>query len=267
MTSPSSSRTTRSTPCVDGCCGPMLRIISSVRIAPGVAISMSIPPPRTIQCSAADEKAARSCVSIGETSCHGCSFLPTSPPATTASARGTLTRMSATEPRRRVPSVDALLRGGPGKRAARSLGRPVVKLALRRALEEVRAAAAKGADPPADDEILARALALASDAATGLTPVINATGVVLHTGLGRAPLPEAAARAAAQAGSGYSDLEVDRATGRRGRRTARAELLLRSLTGAEAALVVNNGAAGVLLSLGALAKGKQVLVSRGELIE
>ena len=175
--------------------------------------------------------------------------------------------MSATEPRRRVPSVDALLRGEPGKRAARSLGRPVVKLALRRALEEVRAAAAKGVDPPADDEILARALTLASDAAMGLTPVINATGVVLHTGLGRAPLPEAAARAAAQAGAGYSDLEVDRATGRRGRRTARAELLLRSLTGAEAALVVNNGAAGVLLSLGALAKGKQVLVSRGELIE
>lgn len=175
--------------------------------------------------------------------------------------------MSATEPRRRVPSVDALLRGEPGKRAARSLGRPVVKLALQRALEEVRAAAAKGTDPPADDEILARALALASDAATGLTPVINATGVVLHTGLGRAPLPEAAARAAARAGAGYSDLEVDRVTGRRGRRTARAELLLRSLTGVEAALVVNNGAAGVLLSLGALAKGKQVLVSRGELIE
>jgi L-seryl-tRNA(Ser) seleniumtransferase len=79
--------------------------------------------------------------------------------------------------------------------------------------------------------------------------------------------PAAAARAAARAAAGYSDLEVDRVTGRRGRRTARAELLLRSLTGAEAALVVNNGAAGVLLSLGALARGKQVLVSRGELIE
>jgi L-seryl-tRNA(Ser) seleniumtransferase len=175
--------------------------------------------------------------------------------------------MTAPEPRRRVPSVDALLRGEPGKRAARSLGRPVVKLALQRTLEQVRAAVAKGEDPLADDEILARALALASDVATGLTPVINATGVVLHTGLGRAPLPEAAARAAARAAAGYSDLEVDRVTGRRGRRTARAELLLRSLTGAEAALVVNNGAAGVLLSLGALARGKQVLVSRGELIE
>ncbi|HEU4356592.1 MAG TPA: L-seryl-tRNA(Sec) selenium transferase [Actinomycetota bacterium] len=175
--------------------------------------------------------------------------------------------MSASEPRRRVPSVDALLRSEPGKRAARSLGRPVVKLALRWTLEEVRTDVAEGREPRAPDEILARALALASDAATGLTPTINATGVVLHTGLGRAPLPEDAARAAANAAAGYSDLEVDRVTGRRGRRTARAELLLRSLTGADAALAVNNGAAGVLLSLAALARGRQVLASRGELIE
>ena len=175
--------------------------------------------------------------------------------------------MSASEPRRRVPSVDALLRSEPGKRAARSLGRPVVKFALQRTLEDVRTDVAGGAEPPTRDEILARALALASDAATGLTPAINATGVVLHTGLGRAPLPEEAARAAARAAASYSDLEVDRVTGRRGRRTARAELLLRALTGAEAGLVVNNGAAGVLLSLAALARGRQVLVSRGELIE
>ena len=175
--------------------------------------------------------------------------------------------MSASEPRRRVPSVDALLRAEPGKRAARALGRPLVKLALQRTLEEVRAAAAKGAEPPTDDEILARALAMASDVATGLTRAVNATGVVLHTGLGRAPLPEDAARAAARVAVGYADLEIDRASGRRGRRTARAELLLQALTGAEAALVVNNGAAGVLLALTALAKGKQVLVSRGELIE
>jgi len=138
-----------------------------------------------------------------------------------------------------------------------------VKHAIRRTLDEVRDSAAHGAPPPADDEILARALAVASDAATGLTVVINATGVVLHTGLGRAPLPEAAVDAAARAGSGYSDLEVERATGARGRRSTRAELMLTALTGAEAALVVNNGAAGVLLGLAALARGKQVLVSRG----
>src|SRR3990170_2647692 len=111
------------------------------------------------------------------------------------------------------------------------------------------------------------AVAAASRAAGGLTQVINATGVVLHTGLGRARLPEGAARAAARAGAGYSDLEIDRDTGKRGRRTSRAELLLTAITGAEDALVVNNGAAGVMLALACLARGRQVLVSRGELIE
>ncbi len=175
--------------------------------------------------------------------------------------------MRASEARRRLPSVDALLRSEPGRRACEVLGRPLVKLAIREVLDELRAAAAGGVDPPAADDILARAFQLASGAANGLVPVINATGVILHTGLGRAPLPKEAAEAAARAATGYADLEVERATGRRGRRTARAELLLRALTGAEAALVVNNGAAGVLLALAALAKGKQVLVSRGELIE
>jgi L-seryl-tRNA(Ser) seleniumtransferase len=127
--------------------------------------------------------------------------------------------------------------------------------------------AGRGIEPPEDDVILARAAGLASFAATGLQRVINATGVVLHTGLGRAPLPARAAEAAARASVGYSDLEVERATGKRGHRTTRAEILLTSLTGAEAGLVVNNGAAGLLLALAALARGKQVLVSRGELIE
>jgi L-seryl-tRNA(Ser) seleniumtransferase len=175
--------------------------------------------------------------------------------------------MSASEPRRRIPSVDALLRSDPGRRASATFGRTLVKHAVQRSLDEVRAAAQRGIAPPTDDEILARALETASDAATGLTPAINATGVVLHTGLGRAPLPARAAAAAAAAAAGYSDLEIDRTTGRRGTRTARAELLLTALTGAGAALVVNNGAAGVLLALSALARGKQVLVSRGELIE
>ena len=121
--------------------------------------------------------------------------------------------------------------------------------------------------PPPDDEILARALALASGTASGLVRVINATGVVLHTGLGRAPLPERAAAAAARAGQGYVDLEVDRESGARGRRSTRAERLLTSMTGAEDALVVNNGAAALLLALASLARGKGVLVSRGELIE
>jgi L-seryl-tRNA(Ser) seleniumtransferase len=169
--------------------------------------------------------------------------------------------------RRRIPSVDALLRSEPGRRAAASLGRPLLKAELVRALAEARAAAAGGGAPPQADEILARAFQSAAGVAGGLTPVINATGVILHTGLGRAPLPEDALRAVVRAARGYTDLEVDRSTGRRGRRGSRAETLLTAITGAEAALVVNNGAAALLLSIAALAKGRQVLVSRGELIE
>src|SRR3990170_1250835 len=171
------------------------------------------------------------------------------------------------EPRRRIPSVDSLLRSEPGKRASANFGRVLMKRTLGATLAEVRTAASRGLEPPSDDVVLARAVAAASRAAGGLTRVINATGVVLHTGLGRARLPEGAARAAARAGAGYSDLEIDRDTGKRGRRTSRAELLLTAITGAEDALVVNNGAAGVMLALACLARGKQVLVSRGELIE
>jgi L-seryl-tRNA(Ser) seleniumtransferase len=101
----------------------------------------------------------------------------------------------------------------------------------------------------------------------GISEVLNATGIVLHTGLGRAPLPPSAVRAVLRSARGYSDLEVDRETGGRGRRTARAETLIVALTGAEAALVVNNNAAALLLGLAALAEKKDVLVSRGELIE
>ncbi|HKX33831.1 MAG TPA: L-seryl-tRNA(Sec) selenium transferase [Actinomycetota bacterium] len=171
------------------------------------------------------------------------------------------------EPRRRIPSVDALLRSEPGRRASGTFGRPLVKHALSITLEQVREAAERGTEPPPDDEILARALGLTSATAAGLVRVINATGVVLHTGLGRAPLPARAAAAAARAGQGYVDLEVDRATGARERRSTRAERLLTSMTGAEDALVVNNGAAALLLALASLARGKGVLVSRGELIE
>ncbi|MGZ5349263.1 MAG: L-seryl-tRNA(Sec) selenium transferase [Actinomycetota bacterium] len=169
--------------------------------------------------------------------------------------------------RRSVPSVDALLRSEPGRRAAASLGRLLLKRCLAVTLDEVRAAAAGGAEVPTADDILARACQRASRIASGLTPVINATGVILHTNLGRAPLPVDAARAAARAASAYADLEVDRATGKRGRRGGRAEELLIALTGAEDVLVVNNCAAALLLALAALAKRKEVLVSRGELIE
>ena len=173
----------------------------------------------------------------------------------------------AAEARRRIPSLDTLLRSDAGKHASATFGRSLVKASLARTLQEVRAAAARGAEPPSDDVILAHALRATALVAHGLTRVINGTGVVLHTGLGRAPLPPAAALAAADAAAGYSDLELDRETGARGRRSSRAEATLTAITGADDALVVNNGAAAVLLVLAGLARGKQVLVSRGELIE
>jgi L-seryl-tRNA(Ser) seleniumtransferase len=142
-----------------------------------------------------------------------------------------------------------------------------MKWAIGRVLDSARADAEKGRRPPEDDILLARAAGLAARNSFGLSRVINATGVVLHTGLGRAPLPEAAVRAAARASRGYSDLEIDRVTGRRGKRTSRAEALLAALSGAEGALVVNNNAAAVLLLLAALARRREVVVSRGELIE
>jgi L-seryl-tRNA(Ser) seleniumtransferase len=173
----------------------------------------------------------------------------------------------AVDARRKIPSVDALLRSEPAKRAATSLGRPLLKRTLEAVLAEAREAAASGHEPPAEEILLARAMTRASAASHGLVPVINATGVILHTNLGRAPLPERAARAAARAARSYTDLEIDRVTGRRSKRGRHAELLLEAITGAESAMVVNNCAAALLLAMAALAKGKEVLVSRGELIE
>jgi L-seryl-tRNA(Ser) seleniumtransferase len=164
--------------------------------------------------------------------------------------------------------VDALLRTPAAREAARTWGRPVVRQAIRETLDAVRTGIAKKpAEVPSDEELLARALHVAAGAALGVQPVINATGVLLHTGLGRAPLAAEAIKSVGKVAGRYADLEVDRRTGKRGRRTDRAELLLRAITGAEDALVVNNNAAALVLSLAALAKGKQVLVSRGELIE
>src|SRR5919198_3003943 len=173
----------------------------------------------------------------------------------------------AVEGRRQIPSVDALLRSAPGRKGAERFGRPLMKLAITRILEQARNDASAGIEPPEDDILLARAVRYAAMNWYGLQPAINATGVILHTGLGRAPLPDRAARAAAQAARSYADLEIDREAGDRGKRTTRAETMLTALTGAESALVVNNNAAALLLALAALAARKEVPVSRGELIE
>src|SRR5690606_13423780 len=98
-------------------------------------------------------------------------------------------------------------------------------------------------------------------------PVINATGVVIHTNLGRAPLSAEAVARVAEVAGGYSNLEYDLDAGRRGRRDVHAERQLCRLTGAEAACVVNNNAAATLITLAALARGREVIVSRGELVE
>lgn len=121
-------------------------------------------------------------------------------------------------------------------------------------------------DPSVEAE--AEAMRLASALlATRQRPVINATGVILHTNLGRAPLDPAAASAAAAAATGYTNLELDLGTGERGGRTSYVTALLRALTGAEDALVVNNNAGALFLTLIAMATGREVPVSRGELIE
>ena len=139
---------------------------------------------------------------------------------------------------------------------------------VRLALADVRRLLDTGGVVPPDEALLARVTGrLETAAAPRLQRVVNATGVVLHTNLGRAPLAEAAVAALADAARGAVNLELDVTTGRRGNRDALVEDDLRALTGAESALVVNNNAAAVLLAVAALAAGREVIVSRGELVE
>jgi L-seryl-tRNA(Ser) seleniumtransferase len=157
---------------------------------------------------------------------------------------------------RDLPSVDELARGN-GDPLAIEAARTV----LGRAREQIRA----GENPGDLAERLRSELSAAR--APRLRRVLNATGVIVHTNLGRAPLASAALEQVTDAARGYSNLEYDLDAGSRGSRQAHLAVLLQRLTGAEAALVVNNNAAAVLLVLAALAEGREVLVSRGELIE
>ena len=167
---------------------------------------------------------------------------------------------------RALPSVQRLLEQAEPLIAATS--RPAVTQALRQVLDGIREAVAKGATPPVEAEIIDQAGALLAQSAQPiLRRVINATGIVLHTNLGRAPLAEAAVSAMSEAARGYTNLEFDLASGKRGARLQNVEGLLCELTGAEAALVTNNNAAAVLLALSGLAAGGEVIVSRGELVE
>ena len=173
----------------------------------------------------------------------------------------------ASDPRRAVPGVDTLLEHPKVAACAATWGRARVLGAVRRTLDASRQAAAAGERVPGMDELAARVTGAVEALSRGRTrAVINATGVVLHTNLGRAPLSEAARAAVAEA-AGYATVEYDLAAGTRGHRGAAATALLREVTGAEGGLVVNNAAGALLLALHALARGREVVVSRGELIE
>lgn len=171
---------------------------------------------------------------------------------------------------RKLPRVDALLADPACALLIDAYGRTAATHALRAELDATRQLLQNDqtADVPQAAAILfGTAARLESAMASSLRRVVNATGIVLHTNLGRAPLSEAALRAMAEAGKGYSNLECDLATGERGSRQVHLDALLRRLTGAEDALVVNNNAAAVMLAVNTVARDGEVITSRGELIE
>jgi L-seryl-tRNA(Ser) seleniumtransferase len=180
--------------------------------------------------------------------------------------------VTRSNPLRSLPAVETLLQHPLLIEALREVPRAVVVEAVRAELDELRGGmktrGARKATPADPAAIAARAAARArAENEPMLKRLLNATGVVLHTNLGRAPLSKGARRAVDEVARGYSSLEFNLEAGKRGERGVGVERWLTRLTGAEAALVVNNGAAALLLALSAIASGKRVLVSRGELIE
>lgn len=175
---------------------------------------------------------------------------------------------------RDIPSVDALLNTEECRRLAETFGREATLSACRSALEELRAEILKEAphslkeDNLSPDKVAVKVASyLEQRFRAGLRRAINATGILMHSGLGRAVLSDEAGRALAEVAGGYSTLALEIETGRRGRRDSHVVSLLCDLTGAEAATIVNNNAAATVLILNTLAKGKEVIVSRGQLVE
>lgn len=170
---------------------------------------------------------------------------------------------------RQLPAVDEILQHQTINELFLGYSRPVILETIRDVLVGVRATILSGANIAIDTGKLINEIVYKINLAVrpNLRPVINATGVVLHTNLGRALLPASACRAVQKISAGYCNLEIDLTTGKRGSRYSAVEELLIKLTGAEAALVVNNNAAAVLLTLATIAKGKEVIVSRGQLVE
>ncbi len=202
---------------------------------------------------------------------------------------------AADQPLARIPSMTELLKAAESDGAMRGQPSAVIGAALRQAVDDLRSRLRDGSADLAVDEVDAVPRDVAAGVSAGrrsanepglvevvlrtarrilesrrsrrLRRVINATGVVLHTGLGRSVLPQAAVRQITDVAAGYCSLEIDLETGRRGQRGRHVEELLCELTGAEAALVVNNNAAATMLALHTLARGREVIVSRGQLIE
>src|SRR3954468_11846408 len=174
---------------------------------------------------------------------------------------------------RTIPSIEQLRQRPAVRGLEAQFGAGATVDALRAAAAEVRAALAQGdAVLNTAADVISRleadaAVRLAGTFRPSLQPVINATGVVIHTNLGRAPLAPAALDRVVEAARGHSSVEYELERGARGRRDVHTEALLCRLTGAEAAVVVNNNAAAILLVLAALAAGREVIVSRGELVE
>ncbi len=189
---------------------------------------------------------------------HGCRWVGDGHPGMVRNRPGKLDRVTD-NPYRELPSVDVL-----SARVESKLPQAIVVDLARLALEEARSRISAG-NPPDVDSALIR-LVTTTERSSGIG-VINATGVLLHTNLGRAPWSPRAITRAREAASGYSNLEIDLATGERSRRGSYVERLLRKLTGAEAAMVVNNNASALLIALAATSRDRAVPVARGELIE
>jgi len=176
------------------------------------------------------------------------------------------------EEMRNIPSVDQVLSREETAVLLKRYRRDYVVVLVRRVLADLRRQLRDGAEMAEREALLKRAVvelerAVARGGESSLKRVINCTGVVLHTGLGRAPLPAAALEALQQAGENYCNLEFDLGGGKRGSRLSHIEGLVCSLSGAERAAVVNNNAAAVMLMLNSLARDREVIVSRGQLVE
>lgn len=185
-----------------------------------------------------------------------------------------MTDTTPNAPFRKIPSLDSLLREVAVLGLIEEFGRDVVVAEGRTALDEVRATiatteagGAAGADVSVENLVTRLRVRLEKKFAPSLSPAVNATGIIMHSGLGRAVLSEAAREALDAVALGYSTLALDLESGKRVSRDRHVEGLLRELTGAESATVANNNAAATVLILNTLARGKEVVVSRGQLVE